>query len=71
MIVELLFEPRDLWCGVYWDKRAKSPLLVRHIYLGIPFLVLHLEWSLGFDRGDPLPKPVPLFRRGSLLAPKK
>jgi hypothetical protein len=31
----LLFEPRDLWIGVYVAPRA--------VYLGVPFLVLKWE----------------------------
>lgn len=38
--VSLLVEPRDLWFGVYWDRR---PGLV--IYVGVPLLVLRFDLS--------------------------
>lgn len=37
--VSLLVEPRDLWCGVFWD-RGSAGLVV---YVGVPFLVLRVE----------------------------
>jgi hypothetical protein len=58
---ELLFEPRDLWFGVFWDRRLEGESLVRHIYLGVPFLVLHVSWSLGKYQDQVLPKPRRLW----------
>jgi hypothetical protein len=38
---ELKFEPRDLWIGVFWDRRADG----LHIYACVlPTIVLH--WRL-------------------------
>ena len=61
MIVELLFEPRDLWVGLFLDRRSEDGLLVRHVYLGIPFLVLHISWSLGEFKDQPLPLPYRIW----------
>lgn len=48
----LIFEPRDLWVGVYWD-RTRYELAV-YICL-IPTLPLRLRWvSLGTGR-EPSP----------------
>jgi hypothetical protein len=62
MITELLFEPRDLWIGVYWDRRLEKGSLVRHIYFGVPCLVLHVAWSLGQYQKQVLPKPRRLWK---------
>lgn len=36
--VALLVEPRDLWFGVFWDRR---PGLV--VYVGVPMLVVRMD----------------------------
>ena len=43
----LLFEPRDLWVGVYWTfdgprSRVRAPGV--RVYIGVPLLVLALAW---------------------------
>ncbi len=44
-MIELLFEPRDLWVGVYWTRRAQGfdgPGEL-HIYAcALPCLPLHI-----------------------------
>jgi len=61
MTAELLFELRDLWVGVFWDRRLDDDSLVQHIYAGIPFLVFHVSWPLGKYQGQELPKPRRLW----------
>ena len=42
MIARLIFEPRDLWVGVFWDRKADG----LHIYItAIPTLALHLVFK--------------------------
>lgn len=41
MLVDFLFEPRDLWIGVYWTVRDERLLLV-YICL-VPTLVIRLS----------------------------
>lgn len=37
--IEVLFEPRDAWVGLYWDKRRDG----LHLYVcAVPFLPLHV-----------------------------
>jgi hypothetical protein len=62
MITELLFEPRDLWVGVFWDRKSDEGFLVQHIYLGVPFFVFHISWPLCEYHGHPLPRPYRLWR---------
>ena len=40
MSVRLRFEPRDLWIGVYWDRRPGA--LVLYVCL-LPLLPLRIE----------------------------
>lgn len=45
---EIKFEPRDLWVGLYWDRKRDS----LHFYVcPVPTLVIHL-WSGEYYRGD-------------------
>lgn len=37
--VSLLVEPRDLWCGVYWNRGASGLV----VFVGVPCLVLRVE----------------------------
>jgi hypothetical protein len=43
--VRILFEPRDLWFGVYWTRATYSRLLV-YVCL-LPCLPIRLEFFLG------------------------
>lgn len=39
--IELKFEPRDFWIGVYWDWQAKERKF--HIYICLlPLLPIHI-----------------------------
>ncbi len=39
LVLDLRFEPRDLWVGVFWDQRPNG----LHVYVCVvPCLVLHL-----------------------------
>ena len=42
--VELIFEPRDLWIGVFWDRLA---LLVNVYVCIVPMLPLRFVWWTG------------------------
>jgi hypothetical protein len=66
MVIELLFEPRDLWAGIFWDRGVKDALLSWHLYFGIPFLVLHVSWPVQcVNRSTRRPlKPVVLLSVG-------
>jgi hypothetical protein len=64
MITELLFEPRDLWIGMFWDRRFEDGILVQHVYLGVPFFVLHFSWYLENYPGHKLPEPHRIFGIG-------
>lgn len=45
-----MFEPRDLWVGVFWDRRKDG----LHVYVCLlPTIVLHLVW----DAKDPVRQP--------------
>jgi hypothetical protein len=66
MVVELLFEPRDLWLGCFWDRRVTEDRLSWHLYLGVPFLVLHFSWPVKYVNRSTRrkPEPVVLWRVG-------
>lgn len=43
--VRFLFEPRDLWVGVYWttDPWPKGPIVRVYLCL-VPMLVIRFSW---------------------------
>jgi hypothetical protein len=45
LTTRLLFEPRDLWVGVYWNKEASAGYHRLDVYVcAIPLLPLRLTW---------------------------
>lgn len=44
--IKLIFEPRDLWVGLYWDKKAMSsgkPWVLTLYFCLIPMLPLRIK----------------------------
>ena len=51
--LELLFEPRDLWLGVYWDRQDFPPLHSRFLYIYICIIpVLPIKVTLAWEIDD-------------------
>lgn len=47
MKIELKFEPRDIWIGVYWTITSTVSGDVLHIYICIvPLLPIHIQIKL-------------------------
>lgn len=41
--LELKFEPRDLWVGLYWDRETTHEMEQLHLYFCLlPTLLIHL-----------------------------
>ncbi|HXI15233.1 MAG TPA: hypothetical protein VNM48_02595 [Chloroflexota bacterium] len=49
MSFDAKFEPRDLWVGVFWDRRKSGDTWQWHVYVcPVPMFVLH--WSLECEK---------------------
>lgn len=46
MKVRPYFAWYDLWFGAYWDRRK------RHLYIGVPFLGLRVEFAAQQQKGE-------------------
>jgi len=46
LLVEIKFEPRDLWIGIFWDRRPDPQGILRiEVWIcPLPTLVIHLRF---------------------------
>jgi hypothetical protein len=47
IILRLLFEPRDVWIGVYWDRQPMGLYLYVCVLPTLPLLII---WRRGITR---------------------
>ena len=55
MNIELKFEPRDIWIGVYWNYRRSIESRARwlDVYICLlPMLPIHIEFAWGWKHRD-------------------